>query len=417
MQDASAVTTVKLYYEDAYRTEFEALVQSAEEVEDKKTKQSYLDVVLDRTCFFPEEGGQCPDRGTLEGLPVTDVQIRDGEIHHRVEIGDASGSGAGEPPEEGSLRKAFAPGRTVRGQIDWPFRFSNMQQHSGEHLVSGIVHAMFGYENVGFHLSPSEVTMDYDGVITPEALLLVEKAANEAVWKNIGSVIRLTAPHERENLAYRSKLELEGEVRIVTYPGIDSCACCAPHVRQTGEIGLIKLIGRIKWKGGVRVSMLCGDRALAHVQRLQGIVTDTAGYLTTSAEKIYPQVVRLKEELREVSAALRQADVRELMHQTEQLPPGEDAFLFTGPVDAMALREAVNAMTGQRSGCCGAFSGSDEEGYSFVIGSREKDCRSLLAGMKETLPVRGGGSRDMVQGFITAGKEAILSAAEPGAKL
>ena len=147
--------------------------------------------------------------------------------------------------------------------------FSNMQQHSGEHLVSGIVHRLYGFDNVGFHLSSNEVTMDYSGVIPEDGLLLIEEEANRAVWSNIPSVVRFTGPEERKDLSYRSKLDLEGTVRIVTYPGVDSCACCAPHVRRTGEIGLIKISGMINWKGGVRMSIVCGDRALRQMQELQ----------------------------------------------------------------------------------------------------------------------------------------------------
>ena len=401
MQDASEVRTIKLYDEDAYRTVFEARVLSARFREDGDGR--VCDLVLDRTCFFPEEGGQCPDRGTIAGLPVTDVQIRDGLIHHTVLLKDGAGENA-----DGAV---FAPGRTVEGRLDWPFRFSNMQQHSGEHLVSGIVHRLYGFDNVGFHLSSNEVTMDYSGVIPEDGLLLIEEEANRAVWSNIPSVVRFTEPEERKDLSYRSKLDLEGTVRIVTYPGVDSCACCAPHVRRTGEIGLIKISGMINWKGGVRMSIVCGDRALRQMQELQDIVTGTAGFLTTAPGNIYPQVVKMKEEIRELKSALRDASVRELLARVKEISPGEGcALLFSDRADLNSARAAVNAMTERCPGLCTVFSGTDETQFLYAAGSRSVDCRQFAAFLKQELGAKGGGKADMVQGSVCASEEEIRSA-------
>lgn len=435
MQDASEVRTIKLYDEDAYRTEFEARVLSARYREDGNGR--VCDLVLDRTCFFPEEGGQCPDRGTIAGLPVTDVQIRDGLIHHTVLLKDGPGEnakgtaeGAAEGTAEGAAegvaeetaeanaaeaaadqRDVFAPGMTVEGRIDWPFRFSNMQQHSGEHLVSGIVHRLYGFDNVGFHLGSNEVTMDYSGVIPEDGIRLIEEEANRAVWSNIPSVVRFTEPEERKDLSYRSKLDLEGTVRIVTYPGVDSCACCAPHVRRTGEIGLIKISGMINWKGGVRVSIVCGDRALRQMQELQDIVTGTAGFLTTAPGNIYPQVVKMKEELRELKSALRDASVRELLARVKEISCEEDcALLFSDRADMNSARAAVNAMTERCPGLCAVFSGTDETQFLYVAGSRSGDCRHFAAFLKQELGAKGGGKADMVQGSVCAGEEEIRSA-------
>ena len=439
MQDASEVRTIKLYDEDAYRTVFEARVLSARFREDGDGR--VCDLVLDRTCFFPEEGGQCPDRGTIAGLPVTDVQIRDGLIHHTVLLKDGAGANAvkaaegtaeenavraaEETTEESAVRAAeetaeanaadqravFAPGMTVEGRLDWPFRFSNMQQHSGEHLVSGIVHRLYGFDNVGFHLSSNEVTMDYSGVIPEDGLLLIEEEANRAVWSNIPSVVRFTEPEERKDLSYRSKLDLEGTVRIVTYPGVDSCACCAPHVRRTGEIGLIKISGMINWKGGVRMSIVCGDRALRQMQELQDIVTGTAGFLTTAPGNIYPQVVKMKEEIRELKSALRDASVRELLARVKEISPGEGcALLFSDRADLNSARAAVNAMTERCPGLCAVFSGTDETQFLYAAGSRSVDCRQFAAFLKQELGAKGGGKADMVQGSVCASEEEIRSA-------
>ena len=287
MQDASTVRTKKLYYEDAYATEFSAKALSVEG----------NDVVLDQTLFFPEEGGQSPDQGVLAGRRVLDVQIKDGEIHHilgdmaeeeeRVPYGilrfaqNDKAIVSEERVPYGILRfaqndKAFVseerhlaavngtdenlvPGMLVFGRISWPHRFSNMQQHSGEHLFSGIVHRSFGLENVGFHLSDSEVTLDYNGPLSMEQLLWVEREANAVIVRNIPCEVEFLSGEAARTAEYRSKLELSGEVRVVHFPGVDACACCAPHVARTGEIGCLKVVGVQNWPvahnltgGGVR---------------------------------------------------------------------------------------------------------------------------------------------------------------------
>ena len=391
MQDASVVRTEKLYERDAYCTRFDATVLKAGETP-KKGGGNLLDVVLDRTCFFPEEGGQSPDRGVLAGLAVSDVQIRDGEIHHFLEM-----------PRTDCADAVPHPGTAVHGEIDWEERFSNMQQHSGEHLVSGIVHRKYGFENVGFHLGSGEVTLDFNGVIPKEDLPEIEQEANKAVFANLPSEICITTPKEREEMNYRSKLDLDNEVRIVTFPGVDSCACCAPHVHATGEIGLIKITGMIRWKGGVRVSILCGKRALAYFQNLQEIVQKTAGFLTTSAENLYPQAVRMKEEIRELSAKVQEAEARDLIRIARELPrETEHAVIVTKTAAAASMREAVNSMMEIHAGYCGVFAGSDEEGYQFVAGSRTLDARDLCRILKERFGARGGGKPEMVQGSVQA---------------
>ncbi|MBQ6385339.1 MAG: hypothetical protein IJJ38_04105 [Lachnospiraceae bacterium] len=383
MRDASGIRTGKLYEEDAYAREFEAEVIRAEGRE----------LVLDRTLFFPEEGGQSPDHGEIGGVRVVDVQIRDGEIIHTMERADA-----------------FSAGERVRGRIDWEERFSNMQQHSGEHLFSGAVFRRYGFSNVGFHLSGKEVTLDFDGEIPAEDLPEIVREVNGAIWADIPSQVLVTTPEEREGLAYRSKLDLPGEVRIVVFPGADACACCAPHVRRTGEIGFLMVTGMIRWKSGVRVSILCGDRALRQAAEEHRIVTETARYLSTSPSEIYPQTVKAREENRRLRGALSQVSGELLLVKAEALPEGEDAWLFAEGADAADLRTAVNGMMERRRGFCGAFSGSDGEGYSFVIGSAEKDAREVMRILKEKLGARGGGKPGMVQGSVQAAESGIRSA-------
>ena len=269
----SMTETIKLYDRDAYAIEFEADIISCEP---NKADDKQFDIILNQTLFFPEEGGQSPDMGILGGYSVVDVQIKNGVITHTVDIsaGDCCIMGKEEAQTEkktdgqitgmecASEKVELAAGVHVHGKIDWQHRFYNMQQHSGEHIFSGIVHRRFGFENVGFHLSDSVVTMDFSGVISPEDIAEVEHEVNVAISKNIPIEVTYPSRDELAHMEYRSKIEIEGQVRIVTVPGYDVCACCAPHVKRTGEIGMLKVMNYQNYKGGVRISILCGFRAL-----------------------------------------------------------------------------------------------------------------------------------------------------------
>ncbi len=393
MQDAAGVKTGRLYEEDAYAVHFDAAVVSAEG----------NDVVLDRTLFFPEEGGQVPDRGTLAGFPVTDVQIRGDEIHHTLDLNGAPDTG-------------LRAGDRTEGDIDWAFRFSNMQQHSGEHLFSGLVHRMFGFDNVGFHLSEREVTLDFNGVIPPDRLEELEILVNRAVTADVPSVIRYYESSDPEAGEYRSKLDLPGMVRIVEFPGYDRCACCAPHVRRTGEIGLLIVTGMIRYKKGVRVSILCGERALKECRRDRNIVLQTAQYLTTSPDEIYAQTVRAREEIRTLKGRVKELAGEKMLRAAAGADPdAEHVILFSEDADDAAARSAVNMLTASHRGYCGVFTGSDEDGYRFVIGAGSgadaKEAAELLRGR---FGARGGGSPRMVQGSVKAAADDLRALFSPG---
>ena len=401
MRDASTVKTHKVYYDDAYAREFvghvvSAQLQMKEAAEDGGT--ALLDVVLDQTAFFPEEGGQSADTGTLAGFPVRDVQIEGGEIHHFVDV-----SGINEDSAD-----IFAEGAAVRGVLDWKRRFSNMQQHSGEHIFSGLVHRHFGLDNVGFHLSDREVTLDFNGVLTMEQLLAIEHEANEAVAEDVPSIITFPPKEEFDRSPCRSKLELTDNIRVVIFPGYDMCACCAPHVRHAGEIGLIKVTGVISWRGGVRVSIVCGSRALGLFDREHEIVTEAANFLTTSADNICPQLRKMKDEIRRLRAEMKDMSAGLLAAKLQAVPvDAENVLLFTEDADKKAVRDAVTSLAENHSGYCGIFTGNDADGYSFVIGSRTKDSREAMKKMTDGLHARGGGKPDMVQGSVRAAEEEI----------
>lgn len=374
--------TVRLYDQDAYATEFEAEVLACEEVE-KKEKKVYQ-IWLDQTLFFPEEGGQSPDMGTIDGIKVLDVQIKDEVITH-------------------TLAAPLAVGTTVKGVVDWKHRFYNMQQHSGEHIFSGIVHNRFGYDNVGFHLSDSIVTMDFNGVITAEDIEEIETEVNQAIIENIPVEVSYPTKEELKVLEYRSKIEIEGQVRIVTIPGYDVCACCAPHVRRTGEIGMLKVMNVQSYKGGVRISILCGFRALEAFRQKADIITELMAQFSTNQEALVENVTKLKNTNQTMKNQLASAKQELMEYKVAAIPEdSENAILFESDLDTPVVRNVVNGLVEQFTGICAVFVGNDESGYQFIIGSKNKDCRAIAAALREKLSARGGGSDKMIQGSVAA---------------
>lgn len=374
--------TVRLYDQDAYATKFEAEVLACEEVE-KKEKKVYQ-VWLDQTLFFPEEGGQSPDMGTIDGIKVLDVQIKDEVITH-------------------TLAAPLAVGTMVKGVVDWKHRFYNMQQHSGEHIFSGIVHNRFGYDNVGFHLSDSIVTMDFNGVITAEDIEEIETEVNQAIIENIPVEVSYPTKEELKVLEYRSKIEIEGQVRIVTIPGYDVCACCAPHVRRTGEIGMLKVMNVQSYKGGVRISILCGFRALEAFRQKADIITELMAQFSTNQEALVENVTKLKNTNQTMKNQLASAKQELMEYKVAAIPEdSENAILFESDLDTPVVRNVVNGLVEQFTGICAVFVGNDESGYQFIIGSKNKDCRAIAAALREKLSARGGGSDKMIQGSVAA---------------
>ena len=374
--------TVRLYDQDAYATKFEAEVLACEEVE-KKEKKVYQ-VWLDQTLFFPEEGGQSSDMGTIDGIKVLDVQIKDEVITH-------------------TLAAPLAVGTTVKGVVDWKHRFYNMQQHSGEHIFSGIVHNRFGYDNVGFHLSDSIVTMDFNGVITAEDIEKIETEVNQAIIENIPVEVSYPTKEELKVLEYRSKIEIEGQVRIVTIPGYDVCACCAPHVRRTGEIGMLKVMNVQSYKGGVRISILCGFRALEAFRQKADIITELMAQFSTNQEALVENVTKLKNTNQTMKNQLASAKQELMEYKVAAIPEdSENAILFESDLDTPVVRNVVNGLVEQFTGICAVFVGNDESGYQFIVGSKNKDCRAIAAALREKLSARGGGSDKMIQGSVAA---------------
>ena len=378
----SEINTVRLYDRDAYARVFEATVISCQEI--TKEDRRLYEVVLDQTLFFPEEGGQSPDKGVINDIQVTDVQINNEIITHYLE-------------------SAIPAGSKVMGRIDWAHRFNNMQQHSGEHVFSGIVHKKFGYDNVGFHLSDQVVTMDFNGVLTAEQVAEIEWEVNQAIAQNVEIVISYPSKDELASIKYRSKIDIEGQVRIVTVTGYDVCACCAPHVRRTGEIGGLKVMSLQNYKGGVRISILCGLRALEAFREKCSIVSDLTAFLTTGQENLVTTVQKLKASNQSLSSELSAAKQQLLNQKLSDIPEDQaNVIIFESGIDTKIVRNVVNGLVKKHSGVCGLFVGSDSEGYSYVIGSSSQDCKILANTLREKLGAKGGGSPQMIQGSVKA---------------
>lgn len=378
--------TKKLYYEDSHMAEFTAEVLSCEK-ETKKTGIIYK-IVLDRTAFFPEGGGQSADTGYLNGAAVRDVKEKEGIICH-------------------ICKKELPVGTKVQGRLDFEKRFDKMQNHTGEHIVSGLVHRLFGYENVGFHLG-TDVTMDFNGELTKEDLRMIEKKANEAVIKNIPVQTAFPDKETLASMTYRSKIELEGEVRIVTIPGYDCCACCAPHVKLTGEIGMIKLLSAQSYKGGTRVTMVCGFRALADYNQKAEQIHSVSVLLSAKQTEIADAVAHMKAELTDCKGQLAGFRQQLLQLKANQLEDGmPNICMFEPDLSGNEIRMLVNLCMEKCRGICIVFGGSDTDGHPFVAGSRTKDVREFGKALQEAFAGRGGGKPEMIQGSIMGEQKAI----------
>ncbi len=368
--------TEKLFYADSHMASFTAVVT------DCRKNGERFEVELDRTAFFPEGGGQYADRGTLDEVRVLDVQEKEGRIFHMTE-------------------SPLEIGKTVEGQIDWDERFMKMQQHTGEHIVSGLVHSRFGYNNVGFHLGSEDCTMDFDGEITREELTQIELEANQAVWKNIEIRVLYPGEEELKTISYRSKIEIEGQVRLVEIPGYDMCACCAPHVERTGEIGVIKLVNVQRYKGGARVTMLCGVRALTDYSLRQGQTDQVSAMLCVKTDEISEAVSHLQKEISALKYENGEKEKILAIHIADSVPEDEDVVcLFPDSIGGDSMRTVMNRVLENGHRICGVFHGNETDGYRYVIGSRSVDMRTLVKEFNAAFSGRGGGKPEMVQGTV-----------------
>ena len=375
--------TERLFDKDAKASEFEAVVLEVSE------ENGTFCAVLDKTLFFPEEGGQACDTGTLGGACVLRVEENQGVIYHYTD-------------------KALRVGEAVKGKIDYDERYRKMQNHTGEHIVSGLIYKHFGLKNVGFHLSSDGMTADFDGELTDENIKMIEDLANRAVYECRAVRGYYPEPEELATMEYRSKLELSENVRIVEIEGVDLCACCAPHVSNTGEVGMIKILEYPRYKGGVRLSMKCGVDALEGYRAEYEQIKRISMAISAKRSEVADGVDRLLEEMSALRGKIAEMK-RELMgYRLEKIEYTDgNLCIFEEDGDMLALRNLVNAAKTRCGGICACFSGNDSEGYKYIISSTSVDLKAKSKEINAAISGRGGGSVEMIQGSCTAKRDEI----------
>ena len=379
------MVTQRLFYVDNYINKFSAVVLSCE-----KCNGGYS-VVLNKTAFFPEGGGQYADTGKIGERDVLDVQERDGVIFHKVN-------------GELLLNSEY------ECSVDWNKRFLRMQNHSGEHIVSGIVHSEYGYENVGFHLDDGLVTVDFNGKLTRPQLDNIEDEANRIIYENRKIITYFPDSSDLSSLQYRSKLDLTENVRLVEIEGVDLCACCAPHVALTGEIGLIKILDFSRHRGGTRLFLKCGMWALYDYRNKYENVLEISNLLSVKKEEAASGVERLMNEL--YSERQRFSDYKlSIVNADKELlaVDNDNVVFFSESYDSDMLREIVNYGKALCKGVSAAFNGNDENGYSYVASSNNVDMNNFSKNMNIALFGKGGGRDNMIQGKLTATKAEITA--------
>lgn len=374
--------TEKLYYTDGHLSRFTARVTSCVRDGDAWA------VCLDKSAFFPGGGGQEADEGVLSDMELLGLREEGEDIVHLTP----------EPLEPGSL---------VEGRINRELRFARMQGHSGEHILSGTVHRLFGYDNVGFHMGEEAMTIDFSGELTREDLRRAELEANRAIWRNVPVRSLLPSKGELAEMEYRSKKELTGQVRIVEIEGVDCCACCAPHVSRTGEVGLLKIIDSMRHRGGTRITLLCGEAALRDYEALHENNASVSAALSAKRLETGAAVARVMSEQEERRAELTKLKREMLQLKSASLKPTEGSIcIFESDIDMITLRELVNAGAELAGTVCAGFAGTDGD-YKYIIGSRTRPLRAMSKEINAAIEGRGGGSDAMIQGTSRARREDI----------
>ena len=382
--------TQKYYEADAYRREADAVILAAE-----PDGRGGGKLALDSTVFYPEGGGQPADHGTLtlpDGtrLTITDVHEQGGVIWHRVD----------------ALPDTAAPGTAVTGRIDWAWRFDKMQQHTGEHILSGILHQMFGAENVGFHIGSDAVRMDTSVPISAEGLREAELAANRIVWQNVPVLITYPTREELARMTYRSKKEIEGQVRIVTIPGADVCACCGTHTAATGAVGQIKILAAENYKGGVRLSIVCGERALLAAQAMRQRQADIGALLSAKPSETAHAVHRVYDEYTALKFAHFGLCSELFDALAAQVAPGADAIRIVPGLNPDGLHRLAARLSEATTGLCAALT-ANEKGTGYCLAQAGGDVRALTKALNTALNGRGGGKPGICQGSCAAAPEQV----------
>lgn len=377
--------TVKLYDTDSYLYEFDCKVTSL------YSDGNYIYIETDRTAFFPEGGGQTCDKGSFNGINVENIQIIDNRIWHFVKNSEENA-------------EKFQIGTVLSGKIDKNKRFSDMQQHSGEHIFSGIVNSLYGYNNVGFHLGSEIVTLDFDGELGEDDICKVENLVNEAIWRNLEIKVTFPSKEELAKIKYRSKIEIEGQVRLVEIPGVDVCACCAPHVKFTGEIGIVRVVNFERYKGGTRVSILCGERALLDLRHKLKQNRLVSNLTSAKQDETAAAVERLKNENEKLKYDLIGMTRDFLTLKSQSIDADDKIIIFDDKLQGKLLQDFALSLMDKADRFAACFSGENGS-YRYCIVSRNVNLQPLAKALNSQFSGRGGGKSEIVQGSITADLE------------
>lgn len=370
------------YYRYPMMKEFDTIVRSCQ-----KIKKGYV-LTMDQTAFYPEGGGQPCDLGTIDTASVLDVQEKDNVVYHYVD-------------------QPFTVGQTIHGMIDWNRRFLMMQSHSGEHIVSGLVHAQFGYDNVGFHLDTQGLmTIDFNGVLTQTDIDSIEKLANDVVFQDIPITIEWPTKEQRKHMAYRSKKALDGDVRIIKIGSYDTCACCGTHVERTGQIGPIKILSMEKHKQGVRLQLICGRKAIMDHQLKHTICAQLSPMFSVPVEGIVDAVKKAQEDSNEKSRTIHKWQEKYIVLKTAMLPTSKIQFLEED-VDRYTMRDFCNYVLSHTDCLVAIVVSKNQERYSYVMASQTIDLKTKVKELNALLCGRGGGQKEMVQGTFQTDIETI----------
>ncbi len=377
--------TERLFDTDAYLSEFDAVVTECFDTNGK------YGIVLDRTAFFPEGGGQDADIGTIDGTDVVYVSDCNGKIVHFCE-------------------RPFDVGKSVHGVLDFKERFRRMQNHTGEHILSGISNREYGTENVGFHLSEKYIRIDYDKYLSKEEVVELEALANRTVWENRSVKAYYPSTEELAEISYRSKKEIVGNLRLVVIEGTDVCACCAPHVANTGEVGCIKIVSCSKYKGGCRIEAVCGIDAYNLFASEHRMLSEMARDAGCKIEDVPSYLEKVKGDLRDFKHCLANVEKEMTAQKLDRIDKEDGNFcFFFENADTASLRDFLNGAVERTSGICATFSGNDTDGYRFIAASSAVNLKDKCKIFSEVLNAKCGGSEIMIQGTALTKRDDITS--------
>ena len=373
----------ELFYRDPYIRSFSATVVSCIE-----HKGAWL-TVLDDTAFYPEGGGQEADHGTINGIEVFDVHRKDGKIVHYMK----------EPVEAGM---------DLECRIDWDRRFDHMQNHTGEHIVSGLIHREFGYDNVGFHMGKEIIQIDFNGPLTWDDLMGIELKANQIVMNDVPLHIWCPDKEELDQIDFRSKKELNGTVRLVEVAEADLCACCGTHVASTGEIGLIKILSVAKYKNGVRVEMVSGNRALNLMRKVYNNNRAISASLSAEMLKTAEAVEKTKQESQKKDQLIGSLQSQLLEYRLASFETDQDFLLDEEEnMDRVAMIHMAGRMLDEKRAEVAAVLSKQMDGYAYFICSKTVNLAALSKQLNTQLNGRGGGRPDNIQGFFQSDIQTI----------